>query len=75
MADDDDVQIARFRAAHTDGGWLAVVRLAEAQRDAREALIVGRVEHYLEHLIRVTGDRNPTLTVRDVRARLFEVPQ
>jgi hypothetical protein len=75
MADDDDEQIRRFRSARRHGGWLGVVRLAEAQRDAREAQIVSRVESYLEQLIADTGQRNPTLTVRDVRAHLFEVPQ
>lgn len=73
--DDDNAQAAKFRQAHRDGGWLAVVRLADAYRDARERRLVDRVEGYLEDLIRETGRENPSLTVRDVRARLFDVPQ
>lgn len=73
--DDDDDQIIQFRQAHAHGGWRAVVELADALRDARERVIVTRVEHYLEALVMTTGQENPTLTVRDVRARLFEIPQ
>lgn len=73
--DDDEQQIRDYRAAYSHGGWRAVIRLADAARDARERLLVRRVEGYLEHLIETTGEENPTLTVRDVRARLFEVPQ
>jgi len=73
--DDDDDQILQFKQAHSRGGWRAVVQLADALRDARERIIVTRVEHYLEQLIADSGEENPTLTVRDVRARLFEVPQ
>lgn len=65
----------RFRDAYNAGGWPAVVILAAALRDAREKIIVDRVERHLEQLIITTGQRNPTLTVRDVRARLFEIPQ
>lgn len=73
--DDDDAQIIKFRDAHARGGWRAVVELADAFRDARERVLVNRVEGYLEKLIHDTGEENPQLTVRDVRARLFEVPQ
>jgi hypothetical protein len=78
--DDDDAQITQYRNAYTNAGgstagWRAVVRLADLARDKREAVIVGRVEHYLEQLIEDTGEENPSLTVRDVRARLFEIPQ
>jgi adenosyl cobinamide kinase/adenosyl cobinamide phosphate guanylyltransferase len=55
--------------------WVQVARVAALIRDAREKAIVDRVEHYLEDLIETTGVENPTLTVRDVRAQLFEVPQ
>ena len=75
LEDDDDDQIRQYRRAYERGGWRAVIRLADAARDAREKLLVDRVEHYLEHLISSTGQENPTLTVRDVRARLFDVPQ
>ena len=55
--------------------WVQVARVAASIRDAREKVIVDRVEHYLEDLIDSTGQENPSLTVRDVRKRLFEVPQ
>ena len=73
--DGDDTLAERFRQAHAAGGWQAVVDLAHALRDAREATIVRRVNGYLSQLITDTGEENPTLTVRDVRAHLFEVPQ
>lgn len=75
VEDDDDAQVAAYRAAHARGGWRAVIRLADAARDERERIIVTRVERYLHDLIDTTGQENPTLTVRDVRARLHEVPQ
>lgn len=65
----------RLRDAHERGGWRAAALVAEAIRDAREKTIVDRVEHHLEALIVRSGQENPSLTVRDVRARLFEVPQ
>jgi adenosyl cobinamide kinase/adenosyl cobinamide phosphate guanylyltransferase len=55
--------------------WVQVARVAASIRDAREKVIVDRVEHYLEDLVDSTGQENPSLTVRDVRKRLFEVPQ
>jgi hypothetical protein len=73
--DDDEQQIRQYRRAHATGGWRAVIRLADAARDARERVIVTRVERYLQRLIRDSGEENPTLTVRDVRARLYEIPQ
>jgi hypothetical protein len=58
------------------GDWTQVARAVVAIRDARERVIVNRIEHYLEDLIEDTGEENPTLTVKDVRDRLFpEVPQ
>jgi redox-regulated HSP33 family molecular chaperone len=66
----------RLRAAfEEDGTWRAVALIAHAIRDAREKVIVDRVEHYLEELVEHSGQQNPSLTVRDVRRRLFEVPQ
>jgi hypothetical protein len=73
--DDDEQQIRDYRSAYSHGGWRAVIRLADAARDAREKALVDRVEGYLEHLIDTTGQENPSLTVRDVRARLFDIPQ
>lgn len=73
--DDDEDQIRRYRHAHARGGWRAVIRLADAARDAREKQIIDRVERYLEQVIRDSGEENPVLTVREVRARMFEIPQ
>jgi flagellar biosynthesis/type III secretory pathway protein FliH len=71
-----DANADRLREAFEEHGtWRAVALVAEAIRDAREKKIVDRVEHYLEHLIETTGQENPSLTVKDVRRRLFEVPQ
>lgn len=76
MAEDgSDEQIAQFKAAFDNGGWLKVVVLANAIRDAREKLLVDRVEKWLEQVIRDTHRENPSITVRDVRARLFDTPQ
>jgi hypothetical protein len=66
---------SRLHEAYLGGGWLAAARLTEAIRDAREKAIVDRVEGYLEDLIESRGEPNPLLSVRDVRRRLFEVPQ
>jgi hypothetical protein len=66
----------RLRQAWVDThDWVRVARVAALIRDAREKVIVDRVEHYLEDLIEDTGQENPSLTVRDVRRRLSEVPQ
>ena len=73
--DDDDQQIRDYREAFEEDGWRGVVRLADAARDAREKKLVDRVEGYLEAVIRDTGRENPSITVRDVRARLFDTPQ
>lgn len=72
-----DAIAALLKEAWVDGGtWRAVAIAAVRVRDAREKVIVDRVEHFLEKLIEDTGVENPSLTVKDVRDRLFsEVPQ
>lgn len=76
--EDPEIEViaSRLRQAWVDTHeWAKVARVAALIRDAREKVIVERVEHYLEDLIEATGQENPSLTVRDVRARLFEIPQ
>ena len=73
--DDDDAQEVQYRDAYQRGGWRAVIRLADAARDERERILVTRVNNYLQDRIDTTGHENPAVTVRDVRARLFDIPQ
>lgn len=75
MEDGDPAFIEELKARLEADGWQGVADLANLRRDRREALLIGRVEGYLQRLIIETGEENPTLTVRDVRAHLHEIPQ
>lgn len=74
IVDDDPIQEAPLRAFLEQKGWDEFVRLVRSYRDAREKKIVEAVNGFLQERVDADGP-DATVSVVDVRARLFEVPQ